>query len=75
MNQREDIAAGVYIVGLLMLTLLCLAAAFVLPGWLTSSRILGWIALLGLVAFPILEVMATRSRVHAAVAERGVLVP
>lgn len=75
MDERENLGVGVYQFLIAGVFIFCLIGAFVLPPSITSSRILGWFAIIGMLTIPFLLISANRSRVRNAVSERdGILV-
>ncbi|HEY3857831.1 MAG TPA: hypothetical protein VGO67_25890 [Verrucomicrobiae bacterium] len=75
MNERENLGVGVYQFLIVGVFIFCLIGAFVLPTSITSSRILGWFGIGGLIASPFLSILADRSRVRNAVEDwDGILV-
>jgi hypothetical protein len=75
MSVRENFRMGIFYAIIAGLFIFCLIGAFVLPPAVTSSRTLGWVGLVGLLASPISLIFVHRSRIRNAVEDKdGILV-
>ena len=75
MDERENLGVDIYQVLFAGLFIFCLIGAFCLPAAITSIRVLGWFAVVGLFFSPFLLIAANRSRIRNAVEERdGILI-
>jgi hypothetical protein len=72
MNNRENMALGMYAVLYAALMMFCLVGAFVLPPGLVFSKWIGCVALAGFfVGIPLMLRAADRSRIRDAVQKMG----